>query len=118
MGTVNGDVQMTLSSEDPITLQLLQDDGITPYDLTGITALTLYMRNMDDGSLKTITGASLVVTDAVNAKIQLSQVAADFLTAESYRYKVKFKDASGKQHFVPDGLKWYPFVIHDITLPA
>lgn len=114
MGTVNGDVEITLGSEDPITLQLLEDDGVTPIDLTGITELTLFMRDTD-GDLKEITGANLVVIDAVNGKIKLSQVAADFLIATSYRYKIKFLDAGGKQHFVPDGSKWYIFAVYDVT---
>jgi hypothetical protein len=115
MGTVNGDVEITLGSEDPITLQLLEDDGITPINLTGITGLTLYMRNTDDGSEKEITGAKLVVTDAANGKITLSQVATDFPAAASYRYKIKFDDAASKAHFVPDGSKWYLFVVYDVT---
>ena len=114
MGTVNGDVEITLGSEDPITLQLLEDDGVTPIDLTGITALTLFMRDKN-GDLKEITGANLVVTDALNGKIKLSQDAADFTVAASFRYKVKFLDAGGEQHFVPDGSKWYTFAVYDIT---
>jgi hypothetical protein len=115
MATVNGDVEITLGSEDPITLQLLEDDGVTPIYLAQISELTLYMRNTDDGSLKEITGEKLVVTDMDNGKIKLSHDAADFPAATSYRYKIKFVDPGSKQHFVPDGSKWYMFFIHDIT---
>jgi hypothetical protein len=115
MAAVNGDVEITLGSEDPVTLQLLEDDGVVPIDLTGITVLTLYMRDTDDGSLKEITGAKLTVLDAANGKIKLSQVSADFPAAASYRYKIKFMDLATKQHFVPDGSKWYFFTIYDVT---
>ena len=115
MATVNGDTEITLGSEDPIIHQLLKDDGVTPVDLTGITEITLYMRNMDDGTLKEITGSKLTVLDAANGKVKLSQGASDFPVAASYRYKYKFLDSSGKQHFVPDGSKWYPFTIYNIT---
>lgn len=115
MGTVTGDVAISLGSEDPITLQLLEDDGVTPIDLTDITVLTLFMRETDDGTLKEITGANLVVTDAVNGKITLSQDASDFPDAASYRYKVKFLNAGDKQHFVPDGFKWYLFTVDDVA---
>ncbi len=114
MGTVNGDVEISLGSEDPVTLQLLEDDGVTPVDLTGITVLTLFMRDTEDGTLKEIT-SNLAVSDASNGKITLSQVAADFPATALYRYKIKFVDAGGKQHFVPDGSKWYIFTVYDVT---
>ena len=114
MATVNGDVEITLGSEDPITLQLLEDDGVTPIELAGITALTLFMRDKN-GDLKEITGANLVVLDAENGKVKLSQDDNDFPVTASYRYKIKFLDAGGKQHFVPDGSKWYVFAVYDIT---
>jgi hypothetical protein len=115
MATVNGDVEITLGSEDPITLQLLEDDGVTPINLSQITGLTLYMRDTDDGSLKEITGERLEVTDMDNGKIKLSQIAADFPVAASYRYKIKFVDPGSKQHFVPDGSKWYIFTVYNVT---
>lgn len=115
MATVNGDVEITLGSEDPITLQLLEDDGVTPINLIGITALTLFMRDTEDGSLKQITGASLIVTDAANGKIKLSQDVDDFPAAAIYRYKINFLDSVAKQHFVPDGSTWYTFSVYDVT---
>lgn len=102
MATVNGDVTIRVGSEDPITLQLFEDDGVTAINLTGITLLTLRLKEDGTGIVKTFTGAKLTVTDAANGKIQLAQVAADFTSATKYEYYVSFTDSGGKAHAVPE----------------
>lgn len=103
MGTVNGNVPLMAGSEDPITDQLLDDNGTTPIDLTGITDLTLWLKNKATGAITSFTGAKLTVTDAVNGKVKLEQVAADFPSAATYYRYYAFNDSSGKAHKVPDG---------------
>jgi hypothetical protein len=102
MATVDGNIILRSGSEDPVILQLLQDDGVTPIDLAGISNLTLRLKNISDGTAKTFTGAKLTVADADNGKIQLAQVAADFPAAAVYEYYVTFTDSGGKAHAVPE----------------
>lgn len=102
MATVNGDTQLRAGSEDPLTWQLLEDDGVTAINLTGITLLTLRLEEEDTGTVKIFTGAKLTVTDAANGKIQLAQVAADFPSATRYEFYVSFTDSGGKAHAVPE----------------
>lgn len=107
MATVNGDVTIRVGSEDPVTLQLLEDDGVTPLNqanggLVNITLLTLRLKEEDTGTVKTFTGAKLTVTDVANSEIQLAQVAADFPSATRYEFYVSFTDSGGKAHAVPE----------------
>ena len=104
---VDGDVKIRAGSEDPITLQLLDDDGTTVIDLSGATDLTLHMKNTVSGDISSITGAKLVVSDAANGKITLSQVAADFPVAANFIYFVSFTQVS-KARKVPEDVnyKW------------
>jgi len=114
MGTVIGAVEFTLGSEDPVELQLLKDDGVTPIgSLSGITALTLLLVDADGTETEITTNFS--VSDAALSKVKLSQVAAQFTAAKRYSYKVKFKDSGGKQKFVPDGNLWYTWQVFAIT---
>lgn len=114
MGTVIGAVEISLGSEDPVELQLLEDDGITPIgSLSGITALTLLLVDAD-GNITSIT-TNFVVSNATLSKVKLSQTAAQFPTAKRYDYKVKFKTSGGKQRFVPDGNKWYTWEVFPLT---
>lgn len=114
MGTVNGDVTIRVGSEDPITLQLFEDDGITAINLTGITLLTLRLKEVSTGTVKTFTGAKLTVTDAGNGKIQLAQVAADFPSATIYEFYVSFTDSGSKAHAVPENKNYIWRVVEKI----
>jgi hypothetical protein len=114
MGTVIGAVEMTLGSEDPIELQLLQDDGVNPIgSLTGITELTLVL--IDEDGTETGITTNFAVSDAALSKVKLSQTAAQFPEAQRYDYKVKFKTSGGKQRFVPDGSKWYQWQVFPVS---
>ena len=110
MATVNGSVLIRAGSEDPVTLQLLDDDGATPIDLTGISLLTLHLKNIATGTVTTITGGKLVVLDAATGKIKLSQAAADFAAAARYEYWVSFKDGPNKMLYVPED-KNYTWIV-------
>lgn len=113
MGTVNGNVEMTLGSEDPVELQLLQDDGFTPIaDIAGASALSLQMRE-PDGTVKEVTSA-LAVSDGPNAKIKLSHATSEFPNVIQYKYKVKFT-LGGKVRWFPDGSKWLCWEVFDVT---
>ena len=113
MALVNGNVEMTKGSEDPVPLQLMKDDGVTPWgDITGATGITIYMRE-PDGTLKLVT-TGITITDGPNAKIQLAHAASEFPDVKKYEYKVKFT-LSSKVRFVPDGSKWNTWEIFDDT---
>lgn len=110
MAEVIGAVSMTLGSEDPVELQLLEDDGVTPIgSLSGITELTLIL--VDSNGTETNIISNFAVSDAALSKVKLSQTAAQFPTAKRYDYKVKFKTADGDQRFIPDGSKWYTWQV-------
>lgn len=114
MGTVIGAVEFTLGSEDPIELQLLQDNGITPIgSLSGITDLTLIL--IDPEGTKTEITTNFAVSNAALSKVKLSQTAAQFPTATRYDYKVKFKTSGGAQRFVPDGNRWYQWQVFPVS---
>lgn len=102
MAPVNGDVTIRAGSEDPIILQLFEDDGVTAINLAGITLLTLRLKEDGTGTVRTFTGAKLTITDAANGKIQLAQVAADFPSATKYEFYVSFTDSGGKAHAIPE----------------
>ncbi len=112
MGTVNGNVTLRAGSEDPVTLQLLQDDGTTPIDLTGITGLTLHLKDTATGTVTTFTDPKFVVSDAALGKVKLSQAAADFSAAARYVYHVSFSDSGGKAHYVPEDRN-YSWIVAD-----
>lgn len=114
MGTVIGEIEITLGSEDPVELHLLEDDGVTPIgDLSGITELTLIL--IDDEGTETNITSNFAVSDATLSKVKLSQTAAQFPTAKRYDYKVKFKTAGGAQRFVPDGSLWYTWEVFPLS---
>lgn len=114
MGTVIGAVEMTLGSEDPVELQLLKDDGVTPIgSLTGITDLTLIL--IDEDGVETNITTNFAVSDAALSKVKLSQTAAQFPEAQRYDYKVKFLTPGGKQRFVPDGNRRYQWQVFPIA---
>lgn len=109
MATVSGDTELRAGSEDPLTWQLLEDDGVTPIDLTGISALTLRMKERTTTAVKLFIGPKFTVTDATNGKVQLQQVAADFTAVATYEFYVSFADSGGNAHAVPDSPKNYIF---------
>jgi len=114
VATVNGDVTIRAGSEDPITLQLLEDDGVTVIDLTGITALTLRLKDVNAETAKTFVDPKFTVSDATNGKVKLEQVAADFPSATKYEFYVSFKDSGGKTHVVPEDKNYVLKVIDKI----
>lgn len=111
MGTVNGNVTLRAGSEDPITLQLLDDDGTTPIDLTGASVVTMHLRNTATQVVTILTGASLVVSDAGLGKITLSQVAAVFPDQANYEYYISFSQ-DGKARKVPEDIN-YSWIVTD-----
>lgn len=116
MATVSGDAKLRVGSEDPLTWQLLEDDGVTPINLTGITVLTLRMKNRSTGAVKLFIDPKFTVTDAANGKVKLEQVAADFPAVATFEFYISFKDSAGKPHAVPDSSKNYIFRVGaDIT---
>ncbi len=110
MPTVNGDVEIKAGSEDYIDLQLLQDDGVTPVDLSAATSVELRLRNTADQVIKTFAtidaSPKLFIIDAAQGKIQLRQKAVDFPGAAIFEYYIVINDAIGA-HPVPDGDKLY-----------
>ena len=112
MATVNGNVVIRVGSEDPVIMQLLDDDGATPIDLTGISLLTLHLKDIAAGTVTTIIGSKLTVLDAIPGKIKLSQAAADFPAAARYEYYISFKDGANKMHYVPED-KNYSWVVKE-----
>lgn len=109
MATVSGDTELRAGSEDPLTWQLLEDDGVTPINLTGITVLTLRMKDRDTGTVKLFVDPKFAVTDAANGKVKLQQVAADFPAVATYEFYISFTDSASKAHAVPDSPKNYIF---------
>lgn len=109
MATVIGDTQLRVGSEDPLTWRLLEDDGTTPIILTGISALTLRMRDKSSLAVKLFVGPKFTVIDAALGKVQLEQVAADFLAVATYEFYISFTDSGSKAHAVPDSPKNYIF---------
>ncbi len=112
MATVNGNVIIRAGSEDPVILQLLDDDGASPINLTGISLLTLHLKDIATGTVTTITGNKLTVLDAATGKIKLSQAAADFPAAARYEYWASFKDSGNKMHYVPED-KEYSWMVKE-----
>lgn len=109
MATVSGDTKLRAGSEDPLTWQLLEDDGTTPINLAGISALTLRMKNRDTGAAKLFVDPEFTVIDAARGKVQLEQVAGDFPAVATYEFYISFTDSTSKAHAVPDSPKNYIF---------
>ena len=109
MSEVTGDLIITAGSQDYITWQLLQDDGVTAIDLSAATKVELKMTNLDTGAAKNFATddvpKKLFITDAANGKIQLRPAADDFPAAARYEFYIVFTDAIGG-HPVPEDKRY------------
>jgi len=119
MGTiVDGNANLTAGTQDYKSWQLVDEDGVTPISLAGITSITLLFINRDDGTTKSFinTGASpkLFITDAVNGKIQLRPAVTDFPVKASFLFYVEIIDSIGV-HAVPEGKRYIFTVIDKIS---
>jgi hypothetical protein len=106
MALVEGDVTIRVGSEDYVDLQLLQDDGVSPVNISGATKVELRLRSRDgEETIKKFADddvpQKLYVTDAEQGEIQLRQVAADFATIMDYDFFVVITDSIGN-HPVPE----------------
>lgn len=110
---VNGDARLRANTNDPKSWQLLQRDGVTPIDLTGVTDVELVLVNRAD---KARTGfkvsdnpQKLSITDEAQGIIKFSPAVTDFTSEAVYSLFVIITDGSGKRS-VPEG-KEYTFTI-------
>jgi hypothetical protein len=69
-------------------------------DLSDVTAVTCYTRNISTGALK-VNAAAGAVYDVANALISYSPVAADVDTAARYTFWAVLTRAGGKEMTVP-----------------
>ena len=103
MGTVSGNVIVRAESEDPITWQMLKDDGVTPIgDLTGITDLTLRLIDVKSQVAKLFVDPKFIVSDALESEVTLKQVKTDFPLATLFEFYTSFTDGVGNGKAVPE----------------
>jgi hypothetical protein len=87
MGTVRADMWIRLGSEDPLTAQLLKDDGVTPIgNLSGKIIDWIFLLSGSEAKRFSTADASpkVSVTDAANSKVKLSQLKTDFPEVAEY----------------------------------
>jgi len=117
MQTVDGNTIIRVGSEDPVIWNLLQDDGETPIDLTGQTSVELRLEQLESPfTVKSFStgGGKISVVSEANGQVKLSQVAADFDIATSYKFYFKYILADTKVRFVPENINYKLTVIDDI----
>lgn len=113
MATVNGNITIRVGSEDYVDIQLLQEDGVTPIDLTVATKAVMKLVDLDGNIKKFATNdpsPKLFFDDIrTTGKLQLRQTGSDFSAAAAWRYYVEIWDSVGL-HPVPER-KEYSFTV-------
>lgn len=103
--TVSGNVTIRTGSQDYIDWQVLQEDGVTPISLAGVTSVTIRFQNKIDDTViefkTTDVPQKLFITDAPNGKIELRPTITDFTAVAMYRFHIIVIDSVGN-HPVPE----------------
>jgi hypothetical protein len=118
MSLVNGDVTIRAGSQDYITWQLLQEDGVSPVDLSTANEVALRLKNKKDKTTKSFSTIDVpqkfLLEDAENGKIQLRPAADDFPLAAQYDFYVDVIDSIGS-HPIPEDQNYKLKVIDKIS---
>lgn len=99
---VNGTVYTVVGDTDPIDLQILQADGVTPRSLAGHTNIKVRLKNDADNSVIVFTkdGGKITVLDEDEGEIRVIQAGSEYTQQSVYTYYVDIIDSAGS-HIVP-----------------
>lgn len=100
MVKVVGDIETKIGSQNYITLQLVQEDGITPISLLAAVSATFQYVDVADDTIKvnfntTDNPQKFFITDAANGKVELRPAVDDFTVKGLFRYHVIIIDSVG-----------------------
>lgn len=119
MPILNGNVTMRAKSQDYKILQIFEDDGVTPINLTNATVAVLRLKNIRTGGIKVFSTEDipklLFFLDRTLGKIQLRPSVDSFPIAEKYNYHLSFTDSIG-EHPAPEDKNYSWDVIERIAL--
>ena len=103
----DGNIPLRAGSMDYIPLQLTNDDGTTPIDLSSAIKVELRFKGKKDKEVKIFSSdddpQKLFVTDEVNVILELRQESTEFPDAALHGMYIIVYDEGGKPCPVPDG---------------
>ena len=110
----NTTIKVYQGNAGPVTLILLQPDGVTPYDLTGKTTVLSVRRDVPKSSLNPILlqKTQTVFTNPTLGEVTFTLAAIDTsnLNVDQYIYDVQIQDISTTTTAVVGIFKVYPEV--------
>jgi len=102
---VDGSVTIRAGSYKYIEWQLFHDDGVTPFDLTLMTKVTLRLKHAATGAVTEYAtddvSPQFFVTDDEGGQIQL-RPEGDFDAVAEYVFHFVIEDGNGDPHHVPE----------------
>jgi len=103
---VVGDATIRVGSQDYMKWQLLQEDGVTPISLAGVTSVSIRFQNKEDLTVvefkTTDNPQKFFITTASTGKVELRPAVGDFTAIASYHFHIIVTDSVG-DHPVPEG---------------